>query len=82
MNEIVEEQLKSSKQKCYIFDADNGDLLYTVYVNDTPLVGEVVIIYDNSVFKHYTVKNRIFGINANSGAAVWNLYVHFDKLEK
>ena len=77
--EYIQVDIKSIKQKCYIFLLDeNGEESFNlteVYLNSAPDIGEEIIIWQNNKFTTYILKDRKLGINADSCLAVWNLYV-------
>jgi hypothetical protein len=77
--EYIHVDIKSIKQKCYIFLLDdNGEESFNlteVYLNSAPDIGEEIIIWQYGKFTTYILKDRKLGINADSCLAVWNLYV-------
>lgn len=71
--------LNQYKDKVYIFkleDDDNECKLITVcYVNNVPDIDESMIIHNEGIFKNYLICKRALGVNKETEAAVWNLYV-------
>lgn len=77
--EYIHVDIKSIKQKCYIFLLDdNGkenEIITEVFLNSAPDIGEDIIVWKDGKFTNYVLKDRKLGINADSCLAVWNLYV-------
>jgi hypothetical protein len=66
----------SNRQHVYFFMADeDGNLITDIWTCSVPDIGEQVIIWNKEGFKHYTLKNRIYGANADEKVGCWNLYV-------
>ena len=64
------------RQHVFFFMADeDGELITDIWTCSVPDIGEKVIIWNKEGFKHYTLKNRIYGANADEKVGCWNLYV-------
>ena len=55
---------------------EDGELIMDAWVCNVPDIGEKIIIWNNGGFKHYILKNRIYGMNTDEKVGCWNLYVY------
>lgn len=71
------EQTETSqyKQHVYVFDDSEGCLIMDAWVCSVPDVGDEISIWKNGCFCRSTVRNRIYGMNAEEKSGCWNLYV-------
>lgn len=66
------------QQHVYVWNAakeKQKDPIIDVWTTSVPEPGEKMIIWQDESFHHYIVVRRIYGINATTRTACWNIYV-------
>ena len=67
---------QNEKQHVYIFkNEEAGDIICDLWTTSVPDIGEKIVLWDNGSFRHYELRNRIYGGNIQEKVGVWNLYV-------
>lgn len=67
---------QNENQHVYVFkDEEAGDIICDLWTTSVPDIGEKIVLWDNGTFRHYILRNRIYGGNVQEKVGVWNLYV-------
>ena len=70
------QETKDGKMHVYLFhDNDDGEQITDLWTTSVPDIGEKIVRWDNGTFRHYILRNRIYGGNVQEKVGVWNLYV-------